>query len=227
MLPFFIVDGARGAHGVFYDNLALGSVDLGCTIDNYHGLFRCYRAEDGDLDYYVLAGPTVPEVTRRFLLADRRTGLCATLDARLRDDVDDHRRRAGCRRAHHRLHRGLQRHGIRCDSFHFGSGYTSIGNRRYVFNWNRDKFPDPAATMARLKAAGMQPVTNIKPCLLDDHPRLDRSESQRHPGALTAKPASRRWRNSGTALASMSTSPIRKDGDWWRNGIATRCSPMA
>ena len=76
-------------------------------------------------------------------------------DARIADFIED------CRR-----------HRIRCDSFHFGSGYTSIGNRRYVFNWNRDKFPDPAATMARLKAAGMQPVTNIKPCLLDDHPRL-------------------------------------------------------
>jgi alpha-glucosidase len=41
-----------------------------------------------------------------------------------------------------------------------------------VFNWNHDKFPDPAATMARLSAAGMRPVTNIKPCLLDDHPKL-------------------------------------------------------
>jgi alpha-glucosidase len=59
-----------------------------------------------------------------------------------------------------------------CDSFHFGSGYTQIGHRRYAFNWNRDKFPDPAATMARLKQAGLQPVANLKPCLLDDHPRL-------------------------------------------------------
>ena len=54
----------------------------------------------------------------------------------------------------------------------------SIGPRRYVFNWNRDKFPDPAATMARLKEAGMQPVTNLKPCLLDDHPRLDEATEQ-------------------------------------------------
>ena len=65
-----------------------------------------------------------------------------------------------------------RQHDIPCDSFHFGSGYTSIGPRRYAFNWNREKFPDPAATMARLKEAGMQPVTNLKPCLLDDHPRL-------------------------------------------------------
>ncbi len=182
MLPFFIVDGTRRAHGIFYDNLALGSVDLGCTIDNYHGLFRSYRAEDGDLDYYVLAGPTVPDVTRRFswltggqAFAPRWTlGFAMTTmtiadapdaDARITAFIED-----------------CKRHGIRCDSFHFGSGYTSIGNRRYVFNWNRDKFPDPAATMARLKAAGMQPVTNIKPCLLDDHPRLEEAQRARHPG---------------------------------------------
>ncbi len=40
-------------------------------------------------------------------------------------------------------------------SFHFGSGYTQIGHRRYAFNWNRDKFPDPKATMQRLNDAGM------------------------------------------------------------------------
>jgi alpha-glucosidase len=173
MLPFYIVDGARGAHGIFYDNLALGSVDLGCTIDNYHGLFRSYRAEDGDLDYYVLAGPTLSAVTQRFswltggqaftprwslgfAMTTMTIADAPDADARITGFIED------CRR-----------HGIRCDSFHFGSGYTSIGNRRYAFNWNRDKFPDPAATMARLKAAGMQPVTNLKPCLLDDHPRLD------------------------------------------------------
>lgn len=218
MLPFFIVDGARGAHGIFYDNLALGSVDLGCTIDNYHGLFRSYRAEDGDLDYYVLAGPTVPEVTRRFswltggqAFAPRWTlGFAMTTmtiadapdaDARITAFIED------CRR-----------NGIRCDSFHFGSGYTSIGNRRYVFNWNRDKFPDPAATMARLKAAGMQPVTNIKPCLLDDHPRLDEAKAR---GILvadgeTGEPAVAQFWD-GLGFHVDFTNPEGRQ--WWANGI--------
>lgn len=218
MLPFFIVDGARGAHGIFYDNLALGSVDLGCTIDNYHGLFRSYRAEDGDLDYYVLAGPTAPEVTRRFswltggqAFAPRWTlGFAMTTmtiadapdaDARITAFIED------CRR-----------NGIRCDSFHFGSGYTSIGNRRYVFNWNRDKFPDPAATMARLKAAGMQPVTNIKPCLLDDHPRLDEAKAR---GILvadgeTGEPAVAQFWD-GLGFHVDFTNP--RGRQWWADGI--------
>jgi alpha-glucosidase (family GH31 glycosyl hydrolase) len=37
-----------------------------------------------------------------------------------------------------------EEHDIPCDSFHLSSGYTSIGPGRYVFNWNREKFPDPA-----------------------------------------------------------------------------------
>jgi alpha-glucosidase len=172
MLPFILVDGPHGAYAVFYDNLATGSVDLGCTLDNYHGLFRSWRGDDGDLDYYVMAGPSVPDVVRRFswltggqAFAPRWSfGFACTsmaiadapdADARISDFI------AKCRE-----------HAIPCDSFHFGSGYTQIGHRRYAFNWNYDKFPKPSATMQRLKDAGMQPVTNLKPCLLDDHPRL-------------------------------------------------------
>lgn len=172
MLPFFLVDGPHGAHGLFYDNLATGSVDFGCTIDNYHGLFRSYRADDGDLDYYVLAGPGTGDVVRRFswmtggqAFAPRWSFGFGCTSMAIADAPDADRRIA-------EFVAECRRHDIACDSFHFGSGYTSIGARRYVFNWNRDKFPEPSATMARLTAAGIRPVANIKPCLLDDHPRL-------------------------------------------------------
>ena len=56
-------------------------------------------------------------------------------------------------------------------SFHFGSGYTSIGRKRYVFTWNRAKFPEPKALTRAFADAGMKVVANVKPCLLDDHPR--------------------------------------------------------
>ncbi len=40
------------------------------------GPFRYYAtADDGDLDYYVLAGPAVPDVVRSFLVDDRRAGV--------------------------------------------------------------------------------------------------------------------------------------------------------
>ena len=61
-------------------------------------------------------------------------------------------------------------HSIPCSAFHFGSGYSSIDGKRYTFNWNRDKFPDPEGLVAKFNAAGMRVAANLKPCLLDDHP---------------------------------------------------------
>lgn len=220
MIPFVVVDGPAGTHGIFYDNLAIGEMDLGCTLDNYHGLFRSYSAVDGDLDFYVLAGNGVPDVVRRFSwltggqafapkwsLGFGTTSMTIAdapdADARITDYIEK------CR--HHR---------IPCDSFHFGSGYTSIGPRRYAFNWNRDKFPDPAGTMARLKNAGMQPVTNLKPCLLDDHPRLKEAMDQ---GILvvdgeTGRPAvAQFWDGLGFHIDF--THPSGRA--WWRDGIQT------
>lgn len=59
---------------------------------------------------------------------------------------------------------------IPVSAFHFGSGYTSIGPRRYVFHWNRGKFPDAPGLVRRFHDAGMRVVANLKPCLLSDHP---------------------------------------------------------
>ncbi|MCB8822037.1 glycoside hydrolase family 31 protein [Microvirga rosea] len=220
MIPFVLVDGPAGAHGIFYDNLAVGEMDLGCTIDNYHGLFRSYSAQSGDLDFYVLAGPGVPDVVRRFswltggqaFAPKWSLGFATTsmtiadapdADARITDYIEK------CR--HYR---------IPCDSFHFGSGYTSIGHRRYAFNWNREKFPDPAATMARLKEAGMQPVTNLKPCLLDDHPRLDEAKEQNVlvMDSQNGQPAVAQFWD-GLGFHVDFTSPQGRN--WWRNGIQT------
>lgn len=218
MLPFLVVDGPRGAHGVYYDNLAVAEVDCGCTLDNYHGLFRSYSAQDGDLDYYVLAGPTVPDVVRRFswlvggqafppkwTLGFATTSMAIAdaedADARISDYIER------CRRE-----------GIACSSFHFGSGYTSINGKRYAFNWNRAKFPDPAATMRRLKDAGMRTVTNLKPCLLDDHPRLAETRTGDFlvRDAARAEPAvAQFWDGLGYHLDF--TNPAGRA--WWRRGI--------
>jgi len=71
-----------------------------------------------------------------------------------------------------------ERHDILCESFHLSSGYTSIGDKRYVFNWNREKFPDPQAFAARYQAHGVRLCANIKPCLLRDHPRFAEAQQR-------------------------------------------------
>ena len=64
-------------------------------------------------------------------------------------------------------------HDILCDSFHLSSGYTSIGEKRYVFNWNREKFPDIDGFVDSYLEHGVRLCANIKPCLLQDHPPFD------------------------------------------------------
>lgn len=64
-------------------------------------------------------------------------------------------------------------HKIPVSSFHFGSGYSSRGKRRYVFTWNKEKFPDPRVLMRKFAEHRIKVVANIKPCLLTDHPAYD------------------------------------------------------
>ncbi len=59
------------------------------------------------------------------------------------------------------------------------SGYTMIGDKRYVFNWDHARFPDPEGVMARFAQAGVEVVANIKPALLLDHPLFAEVEAFR------------------------------------------------
>ena len=186
---------ASAAYGLFYDNPANCAVDLGCTYDNYHGLFSSYEASCGDLEYTVLLGPSVLAVTRRFAwLCGGHTlpplwsvGYSGSTMSYTDAPNAQERMRAPSRSRHASAHHGTSplspqermrlflelcaKHEIPCSSFQMSSGYTSIGTKRYVFHWNRDKFPEPAAFAAEFAAAGVHLAANIKPCLLTDHPR--------------------------------------------------------
>ena len=171
--PFLIVrDGPSGvAHGLFYDNSAEGTFDLGCEHDNYFGRYRAYGADDGDLDLYLILGPRIADVTRKFVALTGRMALpprwslgFAQTAMALADAADAQAQIAGVIAA-------AKAHDVPISAFHFGSGYTSIGKKRYVFAWNRQKFPDPKALTRAFADAGMKVVANLKPCLLDDHPR--------------------------------------------------------
>ena len=170
--PFLIArePGTGIASGWFYDTLAASTFDLGCEHDNYHGLYRYAEIEGGDLDYYVFLGPRIRDVVREFAELTGRMafgprwslGFANTAMA-LADAPDAQAHLAGFVAA-------ATTHDVPISAFHFGSGYTSRGKRRYVFTWNRDKFPDPRATIANFNARGIRTVANLKPCLLDDHP---------------------------------------------------------
>jgi alpha-glucosidase len=169
-VPYLAVQSGGVAGGLFYDSLAPMTFDLGCERSNYHGIYRYVEIEERGLDLWLIAGPDLAAVTQRFT---RLTGLPA-LQPRwsfgfaftTMHHADDPEAQAV-----------IEAFAARCraekipiSAIHLGSGYSSRGKRRYVFTWNREKFPDPQALFAKLGELGFPSVANLKPVLIDDHP---------------------------------------------------------
>jgi alpha-glucosidase len=217
-LPFYITRRPDGACvGLFYDTLSDCVFDLGCERSNYHGLYRSFEADHGDLDLYVIAGPALADVVARFTWLTGKPA--ATPDWALgysgstmayTDAPDAEAQMLG-------FLDKLAEHGLPCSSFHLSSGYTSIGPRRYVFHWNRDKFPDPARFAARYRAAGVRLIANIKPVLLHDHPRFEEAAAQ---GLFLAGPEGapalgQFWDGVGAYLDFTNPATVR----WWKDNV--------
>ena len=173
--PFYVVRNPRTglSYGLFYDNFSTAVFDMGRELDNYHGFFRSYHGESGELDYYFIAGPLVRNVTERFSWLTGKTifmpkwSLGYSGSTMTYTDADN---------AQEQLMKFIsecESNGIPCDSFQLSSGYTSINGKRYVFNWNYDKFPDPKRFAADFHDRGVRLCANIKPALLLDHPLYD------------------------------------------------------
>jgi alpha-glucosidase len=220
--PFLLVRDGRGvSHGIFYDNCPEGVFDLGCENDNYFGPYRFYEAGDGDLDFYLVVGPRLRDVTPKFVALTGRTALpprwslgFAQTAMALADAPDAQAQiRTVIEKARDRQ--------IPLSAFHFGSGYTSIGRKRYVFTWNLSKFPDPKALMRDFAEAGIKVVANVKPCLLDDHPQYHDVATQEAFIAAAANPAplkSRFWDGEGAHLDFTNPAAIA----WWKAGLTNQ-----
>ena len=173
-IPFYLTwkKETKVPFGLFYDTVSDCTFDLGRELDNYHGHYRYFRADHGDLDYYFIAGATLADVVRRYTWLTGRPaftpkwGLGYSGSTMTYTDAPD---------AQERMNEFVLRceeNDILCDSFHLSSGYTSIGAKRYVFHWDRGKFPDPQGFVRHYLDHGIRLCANIKPCLLRDHPRF-------------------------------------------------------
>jgi len=226
--PFYItyIPSQQIAYGLFYDNLASCAFDLGSEISAYHGFYRYYHAEDGDIDYTLIYGPTIPEVVAKFSQLTGRPLLpprwslgylgstmtytdAVDADRQLRQFVDL-----------------CQQHNIPCDLFHLSSGYTTgeEDGLRYVFNWNTKKVPDPAEMVDYFGQAGIHLSANIKPYFLTSHPHYAELRAQGafiHAADADAPEHIRLW--SGGAFETHQgayldfTNP--SSYDWWKTKV--------
>jgi alpha-glucosidase len=147
------------ACGLFFDNPAAGTVDVGATEP---GVLR-YAAERGHLRLTLFAGDEPLDVVRRYA---RRTGRMPMLPKwalgyhqcrySYRSDADIRE-----------VARTLRERRIPCDVLYFDIHYMD-GYR--CFTWDREAFPDPGKLLADLREDGFQNVVIIDPGLKTDDP---------------------------------------------------------
>jgi len=177
-IPFTITRRAGVSFGLFYDNLSSSWLDLGNELDNYHAPYRRYEAQAGDLDYYLFLGPRVLDVTKAFVRLTGKTLFGPKWSLGYSGSTMHYTDAPDAQQQLLKFIELCREHQIPCDSFQLSSGYTSIGDKRYVFHWNHDKVPAPRALSDAFHAAGLKLAANIKPCLLQDHPQYARVAEQ-------------------------------------------------
>ena len=215
-IPFYLTwrRDAHVAFGLFYDTLSDCSFDMGRELDNYHGHYRYFVADHGDLDYYFIAGEHLRDVSRTFTWLTGRPAMMPRWSIGYSGSTMTYTDAPNAQERMNEFLDGCEKHDILCDSFHLSSGYTSIKDKRYVFNWNREKFPDPQAFVQNYLDHGVRLCANIKPCLLRDHPRFAEAEEL----GLFVKDAEGKplavqfWDETGAYLDF--TNP--KTLDWWQ-----------
>lgn len=219
-IPYYLTYNQKTniSYGLFYDNYSDSIFDMGAELDNYHGLYRYYQAVKGDLDYYFILGPKIHNVVEKYSRLTGKTifppkwSLGYSGSTMTYTDAPD---------AQEQLKKFVDscvEYDIPCDSFQLSSGYTTIDGKRYVFNWNYDKIPDPHAMNQHFHENGLHVCANIKPCLLQDHPKYQelaekgmfiKSENGQDPEIVQF------WDDNGSYLDFTNEETIQ----WWKDNV--------
>ncbi|WP_417473980.1 TIM-barrel domain-containing protein [Leisingera sp.] len=224
-VPFTITrTSTAGCWSIFYDNLAGCWFDLGNELDNYHAPYRAYRAEDGDLDFYVSWAPQVLDLVKRQEQLTGGTAFPPRWSLGYSGSTMSYTDAPDAQAQLEGFLTKIAEHRIPCDSFQMSSGYTSIGNKRYVFNWNDDKMPDPEGMASKFAELEVHLIANIKPCLLQDHPRYAEAadaglfvHASPEADAGSGPEMSVFWDDEGSHLDFTNPATI----DWWKSNVTS------
>lgn len=177
-IPFYIRinEDRRHALGLFYHNSYDSVFDMGQEISGYWERYCYYQVDGGDIDLFLINGPSMAKVvdgytwlTGRSILPTKQSlGYCASTMyyAELEKNCDEE------------IYKVIDKHrqeDIYIDNFWLASGYTSgeEDGLRYTFNWNKKRFPDPEGFFAKMNAMGINVIPNLKPGVLKNHPYAD------------------------------------------------------
>lgn len=175
-VPFYIRVNEENLHalGLFYNNSYDAVFDMGNERSGYWDSYCYYQADGGDIDLFLINGPKMASVLERYTYLTGRQAMptkqslgytASTMYyAELEQNCDEE------------IYKVIQKHfdeKIYIDNFWLASGYSSgeEDNLRYVFNWNRKRFPDPEGFFEKMEQEmGINVIPNMKPGILKNHP---------------------------------------------------------
>lgn len=219
-IPFYITHNRKSkiSYGLFYDNYSDAVFDLGAELDNYHGLYRYYHASSGDLDYYFILGPNIHNVVEKYSKLTGKTLLPPKWSLGYSGSTMTYTDAPDAQEQLKKFVDSCKQYDIPCDSFQLSSGYTTIGEKRYVFNWNFDKIPNPHSMNTYFHENGLHVCANIKPGLLQDHPNylelaergmFIKDENDQNPELVQF------WDDEGSYLDFTNPETVR----WWKGKV--------
>ncbi|MBM3876096.1 MAG: hypothetical protein FJ386_05165 [Verrucomicrobia bacterium] len=155
-IPFAITLRGGSAAGIFWDNAARQVWDMGHATAGRWSL----RAEEGEVDLYLFAGPRVPDILERYTELTGRTPLPphwalgyhqCRFGYTSRDEVES-------------MARGLRRRRFPCSALWLDIDHMD-GHRVFTFG---KSFPRPREMLAKLRRAGFRVVAITNPGVKND-----------------------------------------------------------
>lgn len=169
----------RQAVGYFYHNTAVCDFDMGRQHSNYWAPHSRYRTDSGDVDLFLIAGPSLASVVERYTDLTGKSALLPKYAlGYLGSSMYYAELPADCDRAIEQFIDTAKDYGFPIDGFQLSSGYTTYAGKRCVFTWNTDRFPDPPAFFRALRDKGVEVSPNVKPALLLMHPKFEELKAQ-------------------------------------------------
>lgn len=153
--------GLKNGHpyGLFFDNTYKSHFDMGKESDQYY----FYSAVDGNLNYYILGGPTLKAIVRDYTYLTGRTPLPQKWTLGYQQS------RWGYSASQNEVQEiadNLKKYDLPCDAIHFDVDYMD-GYR--VFTWDKAKYAgNPKAFVTSLKKQGIKVIPIIDPGVKQD-----------------------------------------------------------
>ena len=150
--PFFIGINEDRPYGIFFDNSHKTTFNFGCSNER----FSYFQAEDGEMNYYIFASPSIAQILERYTWLTGRMELPPLWSIGFQQ----------CRYSYYpdfevlnaaKMFRDKE---IPADVLYLDIHYMEAYK---VFTWHPERFPDPKTMVKKLKEMGFHVVVILDP----------------------------------------------------------------